>query len=62
MTVGQVIRVPVYGGEVVPRIVVQIIDNVALVSTPSEYKDAAREHRNPVAMGVLIESVIDANE
>jgi hypothetical protein len=62
MTVGQVVRVPLYGGEVAQRIIVQIIDNMALVSTISEYNDAARENRNPVAMGIPLEAIIPVIE
>ena len=57
MEIGQLVRVPVYGGEVVRRVVVQLFDNIVLVSTVQEAEDALRENRSPVAMGISLNMI-----
>ena len=51
MRLGQKVSVPVLGGELVSRIVTQVIDNIVVVSTEEEVEAATRESRDPVGVG-----------
>ena len=61
MEIGQLVRVPVYGGEVVRRVVVQLFDNIVLVSTVQEAEDARRQVIGKSKLGHLSVKSLGAN-
>jgi hypothetical protein len=57
MNVGQRVRVQVYGGEIVERVIHQIIENIIFVTTENEYEQSQAEGRPVMSVGYRIEDV-----
>ncbi len=57
MNVGQLVHVPVYGGRIVERVVVQVIENKIVVSTLKEYEDSIAEERPALGVGYELTKV-----
>jgi hypothetical protein len=57
MNIGQRVLVPVYGGEIVERVVVEIIDNKVVVATYEECKNSIIEERPARGVGYYLENV-----
>ena len=57
MNIGQLVRVPVHGGGIVERVVLQIIDNKVVVGTIEEYSSSQREERPARGVGYDLEEV-----
>jgi hypothetical protein len=57
MKIGSVVRVEVYGGEIVQRVVCNIIDNKILVCSQEEIDKSLAENREPRPVGYDREKV-----
>ena len=57
MVTGEKVKVKVFGGKTVTRIVVDVIDNTVVICKQSEWKSAMLEGRNPVGVGFPVQSV-----
>lgn len=55
---GEMIRVRAYGGEVLNRRLIEVREQMAVVTTDEEYKAAAREKREPICIGFPLADVI----
>ena len=59
MEVGQPIRLRTYGGEVIQRRVVKVLEDDAIaVCTDEEFRTAEREGREPVSVGFKKQDVV----
>ena len=58
MDTGDVVRIRVFGGRVVDRVVIEKRETVVVACNPDEYKQAAQEGRKPQGIGFPLEDVL----
>ena len=58
MNTGDVVKIRVFGGDVVERVVIEERETVVVACKPDEYRQAAQEGRKPQGVGFPLEDVL----